>query len=260
LGSIVFYPMSFDKSITIQVGGEQSGYPIENLEDGNWNTTWMNGNDTEAVQIDFDFGTGIKPVWFCIGNHNLTDTGKGIKLSQGDTGVGAAYNELEFLIGNGGYHDYVSANSGLWIETFSAPNSAERYYRLYIEDTTGTKPEIAFISMGTTVFTMNLNYSLGASLGRFYGTEKRITTGGQVKSNQLHGVKEQFQLSFDDIAETDKGFFDAIFTQIQGSLYPFVFTDIDGTNYYVRKQEENNFHDLVEYQIYNKQWTLIEEN
>ena len=44
--------------------------------------------------------------------------------------------------------------------------------------------------------------------------------------------------------------------------YPFedVFTDIDGTHYYVRKQEEDNFHELIEYQLYNKQWNLIEEN
>jgi len=258
LGSIVFYPQDFSNmTITITTGGEQTGYPKENLEDGNWNTTWMNALDTEEVTIDIDLGADYVCTYFALGNHNLTNTGRGIKVAYDDNNNGA-YAALGYVVGSAGiFHDYTSADEDIWIETFAA--SSFRYWRLIIEDLAGTKPEIGVISL-LVKYTMGLNYSLGASLGEFYGTEKRVTTGGQVKSNQNHGVKNRFQLPFDDIDETDKGYFDNIMDQIQGSLYPLFFTDIDGTHYYVRKQEENNFHDLVEHELYNKQWILIEEN
>jgi len=251
--------MSFNKDITINGGGEESGYPIENLEDGNWNTTWMNALDTEEVTIDMDFGSSAQPTSLILGNHNLTDINYGIKLQNGTGGVGGSFSGDEWLIGSGvDYENYTASDEDLWVESLN-PSNSRQYYRLTIENKNGVKPEIGVFII-CIKYTMGLNYSLGASLGKFYGTEKRITTGGQQKSNQLHGAKNRFQLSFDDIDETDKGYFDSIMDEIQGSLYPFVFTDIDGTHYYVRKQEENNFHDLVEYQIYNKQWILVEEN
>ena len=260
MSSVIIYPWGCGTA-SITTGGEESDYVIENISDRNWNSRWQNDDNNETVQIDFDFGSTIQPDYLILANHNLQDTGYGIKFEYGTGGVGGSFSAVDYLVGSAGaYHDYVAANDPIWKETFTAPGSAYQYYRLTIEDKNGTKPYISIISFGVKK-TLNANYSLGGSRGLVYGNEKMETTGGQIKVNNLWGSKRKFELSWDDIAETDHDAWeDDIFSEIQGSLYPFFIEDIDSSVYYVRCLNDELLFNDIEYQLYSFNLTLIEEN
>lgn len=260
MASVIIYPWGCGTP-SITTGGEESGYPIENISDRNWNSRWQNDDNNEEVVIDFDFGSAIQPDYLILANHNLTDTSYGIKFQYGTGGVGGSFSSAGYQLGDAGtFHDYVSGNSPIWREALTAPGSAYQYYRLTIENKNGTKPYISVISFGVKK-TLNANYSLGGSRGLAYGNERRETTGGQIKVNNLWGSKRRFELSWDDIEETDHDYWeDDIFEEIQGSLYPFFIEDIDSEIYYVRcLNDELPFND-IEYQLYGFNLTLIEEN
>lgn len=260
MGNVIIYPHGCGTP-SINGGGEESGYPIENISDRNINTYWKNDDNNEVVTLDFDYGSAIQPDYFILAGHNLQDTGYGIKLEYSDDGVGGSFVSDGYLIGSGGaYHDYVAANSSIWREALTAPGSAYQYYRLTIENLNGTKPYVSVVSFGVKK-TLNANYSLGGSRGLAYGNERRETTGGQIKVNNLWGSKRRFELSWDDIAETDHDYWeDDIFAEIKGSLYPFFIEDMDGELYYVRCLNDELPMTDIEYQLYSFNLTLIEEN
>jgi len=259
MSDVAIYPYGCGTA-TIVTGGEESDYKIENIQDRNINTRWQNDNDNEEVVIDFNFGSTIQPTYLALANHNLQDTSYGIKFQYGHGGVGGSFVSDGYSIGAAGtFHDYVAANTSIWLETFSAP-SASQYFRLTIEDKNGTKPYISVVSFGVA-YSLGANYSLSGSRGIFYGNEKAETPGGHIFVNNIHGSKKRFELSWDDINETDHDYWeDNIFPAIQGSLYPFFISDIDDTIYYVRCLNDELPMSDIEYQLYSFNLSLIQEN
>ena len=245
---------------SIGTGGEEGNYKIENIQDRNWNTRWQNDDDNETVILYFDYGEGMTSTYLALGNHNLQDINYGIKFEYGTGGVGGSFISDGYLVGSAGaYHDYVAANSDIWLETFVSPG-AYRYYKLTIENKNGVKPYISVLSYGQS-YALNANYSLNGSRGLHIGNEQMSTAGGQMFVNNLYSQKRRFELSWDDINETDHDYWeDAIFPAIQGSLYPFFIKDIDDTLYYVRCLNNDLPMSDIEYQLYSFNLSLIEEN
>jgi len=259
--AFTIYHRGFDSSrpITIQIGGEDTGYPIENLEDRNYYTKWQNDNNNEEVEIDFDAGAAIAPDYFAIINHNLTDTNYGIKLEYGTGGVGGSFSSVGYLLGGAAtYEDYAVGDSPIWLEIFTAPGSSYQYYRFTIEDKNGTKPNLAVVMLGVAQ-EFSGSYNWGASVGEAYGNERSRTPGGHYKVNQNWGPKNRFELDFDDFNETDKTAWQAVMDEVQGSLYPFVIKDIDDNLYYVRLIQDSMLFNLIEYQMYGNSIILEEE-
>ena len=131
--------------VSITVGGEQSGYPIENMEDRDYNTQWMNDTAAETVTLDIDYGENITPDYLILGNHNYTNPARGIKFCL-DANNNGAYSSLTYLVGSAAaYHDYTGLDLGIWLETFTN-STACRYFRLILEGTSAVKVALGFRS------------------------------------------------------------------------------------------------------------------
>lgn len=258
MSDVAIYPYSCGTAVIV-TGGEEGDYKIENIQDRNWNTRWQNDDANETVVLDFDYGSTLAPTYLILANHNLQDVSYGIKFQYGHGGTGGSFLSDGYLVGSSGaYHAYVAANSSIWLETFAAP-AASQYFRLTIENKNGVKPYISIVSFGIA-YTLGANYSWGGSRGNAYGNERRETPGGHIFVNNLAGAKKQFSLSFDDINETDKGYWNTVFALIQGSFYPFFIADFDGTLYCVRMLNDSLDITDNEYQLYSLSINLIQEN
>ena len=222
---------------SIYEGGEEGDHVIENLQYRSWNTFWENDNNNEDVRIDFDTGGDlIRPNYLILGNHNLTDTGKGIKFQYGTGGTGASFTSQGYMLGSAGsYSDYVTADENIWVSTFTAPTDGYRYFRLKIENNVGYKPKIAVVSFGRYV-DLNINYDNGSSSrGYVYKSERTQTIGGQWKTNLMSEKKAVFNLSFSHLDEIEKDYWAGdIFETLEVENKPFFFMDVDDNHYYVR--------------------------
>jgi hypothetical protein len=259
MADLTLYPYGLiTNQVSIYAGGEDTGYPIENLTDFNWNTFWQNDNNDEEVILDFDMGLAISVNYLILANHNLNDNDYGIKFSAGHGGIGSSYVADAYVIGSSGaFHDYSSDDGNIWIEEYTLP-ATYQYFRLTIENKSGTKPYIGIIGFGGNKLLLTANYSFGSSKGYVNNNDIFETDGGIQYLNNLWSNKLKWSLKFDDLSETDKGYLDTFIQYTRGSFRPFFIKFIDGTEYYVRLTQDELIFDETEYQLYNTQMNLLQ--
>ena len=55
MSNFIIYPYTADgDQITITSGGTLSGFPLDNLTDDNWFTSWKNDTANEVITLDID--------------------------------------------------------------------------------------------------------------------------------------------------------------------------------------------------------------
>ena len=251
------YPYTINQDfLTLTVGGEETGQPLKNLYDADWNTFFQNDTADEDVTIDIDFTENRDTDYLTLGKHNYTDTSTGIKLSW-DSNQDGNYSALTYLIGSGGaFHDYTTADGEIWIETFSSVT--KRYYRLELESRAALKRFIGVMSLGA-VKDVN-NYNLGNQRGDIYHNADTVSPGGIVRVISNWGGKQEINISYDDIPQADLDAWLKVADNANGDVYPFFIKDYEDTEYYVRFTESGVNFRKIEHELYAMSTKLIQEN
>ena len=243
---------------------DEAGFPKENMQDRNEKTLWKCDTANTSGYITIDFGAQRTIDYLLLGNHNYTDTGKGIKLSYDDAD-NPAFGDETFSVGAGGsYHDYVSGNADRWYETFTS--RLKRYWRLYLEAMgAATNQEIGTIFMGA-----HWNWAHEPELIQPEDSGYPVTlnqAGGGSRYSQVSNttVRRTWGIPLEYIVAAEKTkhetFRDQIFMDENGGLsrYPFYWSDDDGTTFYYSRYRGNLHLEQQAYQAWKTQHVFEEE-
>jgi hypothetical protein len=253
-----------DAALTINTLDEAANYPIENMQDRCENTLWKCDTANTSGYIQIDLGTARAVNYVMLGNHNYTDTGKGIKVSY-DNADAAGFGTELFAVGSiGAYHDYVSGNADRWLESFSSVT--KRYWRVYLEAMgAATNQEIGTIFIGT-FWNWAHEPELRMPDESGYNVNIKQSGGGSTFSQIANTtVRRDWGIPFEYIDSDEKGncetFRDSIFMNKRGGLsrYPFYFTDDGETTFYFARAEGALLFEQQAYQIYKTHFKFVEE-
>jgi len=241
MANLVFYSESVDgATFTVNSLGSDTNYPATNLNDRNKNVYWKAANANTSGYIEIDLGENRTVDYIILGFHNYTDTSVGIKFTFDMNNDGNFTGEY-YLVGSSfNYEDYVTDNSDIWLETFTAQGSY-RYYRLYLEAMgAGTYQQLACLFLGTA-WEHSHSPELGVSPSAEYLVDSGITTAGIVRT-QINNttVKKYWNYIYKYVTSSEKTNFetwrDNIYISSGLSHYPFFFKDSVNQMYYVRNR------------------------
>lgn len=264
MSDFIHYAQSIDDAaLTIDTMTSDANYPLTNLQDRNKSVYWKEGTGNTSGYIQIDLVTARACDFLILGNHNYTDTGKGIALSSCTDGDGDFTPEA-WAIGSAGptYHDYVSGNVTNWMEIFTSVN--KRYWRLYLEAMGAvTYQQIATIFLGTK---WNYDHNPELTVGEESGYKVRMNEAeGGARFSQIANttVRKEWDYDYKYIIASEKTKFetwrDAIYMSDRLSRYPFFFSDDTGTSlYYVRAAGKLSLKEQA-YNVWQTRISLEEE-
>jgi len=258
MANVKFYYQSVEgATITINTMTSNTGYPLNNLNDRNKDLYWKEatGNTSGYIQIDLTAARAVD--YIILGNHNYTDTGKGIKLQYASDAAFTA--DVDYAIGSAGaYHDYTAGDVTNWLEIIT--EVSRRYWRLYLEAMgAATYQQIGTIFMGEVLtHPVNWNFETGKR-GYEYGVQERVTVGGTKRTQKDHDLRRTWEYEFDWISETHYGYITSFLDEVYGNYYPFFFADEDGTLFYGRLATPGLKFDHHTYQAYGVPMRIEQE-
>jgi hypothetical protein len=237
MSNFEIYAQSIDSaSITVNTITEDTDFPLTNLQDRDENTLMKAGNANTSGYLQIDLGADRAIDYVILGNHNYTDTGKGIVISYCDDNDGTFATEVAPVgaVGPVVYHDYTSGDADRWFETFSS--ATKRYWRIYLEAMgAATNQEIGTIFMGA-----QWNWAHEPELTLSEGSGYNVTTNraaggstfGQIANTTVRRV---WNVPLKFISSSEKTLHetwrDTVFMDEGGGLsrYPYYFSQDNGT-------------------------------
>jgi len=252
-----------DATLTINTITEDSNFPLTNMQDRNKNTVFKAGNANTSGYIEIDLGSNRTIDYIVLGNHNYTSTSVGIKVSRCVDSDGN-FTPEGFVLGNGGYHDYVSGNSGIWFETLTS--NASQYWRIYLEAMgAATYQQIGTIFMGTqwnwahepeltlledSGYNVTLNESAGGS---------RYSQIANTTVRRIWNIPLEYIIAAEKIKH--ETFRDQIFPDSRGGLsrYPYYWSDDNGTTLYYSRYRGSLHLEQQAYQVWKANHVFVEE-
>lgn len=237
---IVFLGQGIEAAITstngIDADQEASGYAVENLIDRNQNTLYKPGN-TAYTTIKIDMGAPISPTALALINNNAADefSTYGIRLTTTSNDDWSFSGTVEWHIPPvGSYETPGSADQPIWYETFSAPGSARRYWKLNIN---GHTADFRFgaLLLGIPYYS-DLPYNRPRAMRSSYGTKLKESKGGHRNSTLYYEDRKIWtRADFDVLSTSDwEDIFAYLWQASKGGHYPVMFKDVDDAYYWIR--------------------------
>ena len=236
MDTIKFYPLSLADEVSALVADEEAaGFEVENLQDYNINTSWK-GTTTGNQNIEFDFGASHDVKYFAL-NHSLS-------LNSFVRLYGDNSSDYSTEVAIHGAVQVVAGNSPMLLVEF--PSTVDyRYYRLKMSGASAV-PEIFLFYIGTP-YDMSIQPSYNGFLGgisnpgggeKVYKPIVSESAAGARFANQVMTPRRRWEYIFELITGTDYQKLTNLIDDVDGSLRPFVFQDIDETLYFVRLLNE----------------------
>lgn len=251
MADIIFYPQHVAAFTITAITSEATGFEKELILDRRLATYWK-ATSTANQDIEIDLGADYA-------DHSISSLVFLVYLNSTDD-WGLYADENSDYSGEEMVTEGSSGTTG-WqtiVATFTA-TSAFRYWRIKLYSLIAT-PRIATIYLGPHyTITCRYNKNQIESEYDYSGVKLETAYGGEVGATEQYPERKYWRFLYETLDVTNKGYLDSILALSKGKKYPIAFSDINGTEYYIRFMIDRLNARQVEHQLYNTGEILLQE-
>lgn len=220
--NLKFFPHSLD-DCSLAITSEASGHEKEFLQDHNKDTYWES-TDTSAQNVDFNNGAAYKTDYMVL-YHNLP-TGTNVR----PYGANAANYSDEAPVADA----IVIAAGNTPIMVFDYTGVTQAYWRLKITSLSSVaKINLIYAGEVLDVTTM-FGFGWLDADRRYDGVDLEESISGKRFGKLIRASRRRWEFNWELLLSAMRTELDNLLIETKGPGKPFIFTDIDGTEYFAR--------------------------
>ena len=252
MADLKFYYHGLEAADIDSITSEATGYPKENLQDRNFNRIWKSSSapTNQVIHIDLNEAT-LSKEYIILGGNNLYSITGAISVGHTDQ------SDYSSIVASVAYTAATASDEPTMLRNFLAA-STDRYWEINLMSL-DSDVEIGNIFIGTDLIHPVPNIWPFPYGDRFDGISLLTGSGGTRHSVKSYGERKVWNLDWEAIDETHKGYFDTWKAIVEGPHYPFYFSDKDGNLYFVRAVQSEILTVETAYQMYSVRLRLEEE-